>query len=169
MIWCPYVFQLFMLILSHAYLSLLFFADSFFLTTHLLFQFVTNHSHTLWCLCFLLFHAFLLFLFMGRLKFQVSLRPTPPNAHKYVWIVDVCFGRYLSFIILGFPLPFFTSVWLRTSQRILGDLSQHSVLLPLSALTKATKPFLNQGISEHSVSPVFNCGCGTHSIDSTHP
>ena len=61
---------------------LLFFADSFFLTTHWLFWFVTNCSHILWCLCFLLFHAFLLFLFMGRLKFWVSLRPTPSNAHK---------------------------------------------------------------------------------------
>ena len=30
-------------------------------------------------------------------------------------------GRYLSFIILGSPLPFFASVWLRTSQSLLGD------------------------------------------------
>ena len=39
-------------------------------------------------------------------------------------IVDVCFGRYLSFIISGSPLPFFASVWLRTSQSLSRDLQQ---------------------------------------------
>ena len=46
---------------------------------------------------------------------------------------------------------------------------QHSVLLPLLALTKVTKPLPTQGISKYLVSLVFNCGSGTHSIDSTHP
>ena len=41
--------------------------------------------------------------------------------------MPVDFGRHLSFIISGSPLPFFASVWLRTSQSLLGDL-QHVYL-----------------------------------------
>ena len=71
--------------------------------------------------------------------------------------------------ISGSPLPFFTSVWLRTSQRLLRDL-QHVFWSPSTLGIHQSHPTSSLcGISEYLASLMFICGSGTHPFGSTHP
>ena len=92
--------------LSRTYVPLSF-ADSFVHTTHFNSDLLTNHSHTPYPLCFLIFS------FLGRCSpIRVNNRvDTSSHASLLMYLSKVWLAEYLPrFVISGSPLPFCTSV-----------------------------------------------------------